>query len=283
MRIKDILEEAAKNLPAKNNRDIAVRGGNSGIYKNGVNYAESAGSCFRMISLRAHGLQEPLDLRSHMTFKLGFAWEALFEELLKASPEFSDVQSQVVVEEPGAVPWRGTADFVAIYKGKPILFDSKSVTSMNSYTKYLIDNKPNTAYVAQLARYMLAMNIYTAYLVYGAFLYVGKAHVTSGQWDKMGFSPASPTVSQTLIEIRGTEIYIEDVLQSFGTEDILAHTKHAQHLLANSLVEIPRPVSTGGLPPCAYCHFRRACLRFEQENQPTEALGAFLAYAKAEI
>jgi len=281
MDIKSSLFLGVLNLqePAKVN--MAVRGGNSGVLKlSGENIADGPGQCFRNITLRAYGISEPLDLRAHLTFSVGFAWEGLFERILRVTPGITDVQVQVPVKEDGPIPWTGTADFVAVMNGEKILFDTKSISSLNSYVDVFIDGKVKISYIAQLVRYMHAMDIKQGYLAFANFIYVSKAAVTAGQYRKMGSEKAAPNINVIAIDILGDGIYVDGFVQDFTLSEILEHTEHAQNNLHNEVVEPLRPVSASSFPVCMNCHFRPACDRFEAEGRDSKELNVFLNYAK---
>jgi hypothetical protein len=279
MDIKKLCTEAAKQLQNPSGVRLEVRGGNSGVVTpQGEVFADSPGQCLRNITLRAYGISEPISLKTQITFHLGYAWEQLFEKLLKASDGVTDVQTQLNVREEGSIPWSGTADFVATVNGRKTLFDTKSISSLNSYVSVFFDGKVKVSYVAQMVRYMTALNISQGYLVYASFLYVGKGNVTAGQYRKMGEVSANPDIKAVQISIVGDEISVDGFPWDYTLTDVLEHTKRAQNNLHNEIVEPYRPCATGDFSPCYSCHFNKACATFEASG--SKDLRVFLKLAK---
>ena len=282
MDIKKLCIEAAEKLNKPSEVNLAVRGGNSGVYtEHGETIADSPGQCLRMVSLRAYGLSEPISLKTQLTFHLGFAWETLFEKLLRASDRVKNVQVQVPVkelDENNPVPWTGTADFVAEIDGKLTLFDTKSISSLNSYTDAFFGDKVKVSYVAQMVRYMHAMKISQGFLVYASFIYVGKANVTAGQYRKIGEKSAVPDILSVAISIIDDDIYVNGFDWDYTLTDVLEHTKKAQEHIHCETVEQLRPVSTNDFSPCYSCYFNKACSKFEATG--ASDVHTFLKFAK---
>ena len=279
MDIKKLLEDAAVKLNRASEVNLAVRGGNSGVYnEHGETVADSPSQCLRMITLRAYGLSEPISLKTQLTFHVGFAWESLFEKLLRASDVVTDLQVQRPIKEGGPIPWTGTVDFTAKINGEDILFDTKSISSLNSYTDVFKDNKVKTSYVAQMVRYMYTLKIKKGFLVYASFIYVSKNNVTAGQYRKMGEKSAAPSIQAVSIIIENDLILVDGFEWKYDLADVLEHTLQAQNHLHNETVEPLRPISDGDFSPCFSCYFKPVCAKFEAIGSPD--LKTFLKLAR---
>lgn len=279
MDIKKLCLDAAEKLNRPSEVTMSVRGGNSGVYtEDGETIADSPGQCLRMVSLRAYGVSEPISLKTQLTFHIGFAWETLFERLLRAGEGVTNVQVQRAVREEGHIPWTGTADFTAEINGEEVLFDTKSISSLNSFTDVFHDNKVKVSYVAQMVRYMHALQISKGFLVYANFIYVGKAHVTAGQYRKMGSKNAAPDILAVGINIKDGQVFVDGFPWAYDVADVLEHTIVAQNHLHNEIVEPLRPISTSDFSPCFSCHFNKACSKFEATG--ASDVKTFLKFAR---
>jgi len=274
---------ACLNAGQKDRSAQSVRGGNAGIVReDGTPIASDSGSCPRTAYLRSHGIQGAIDFRSHLTFSVGFAFEALFEKL-RASKGLRSLESQVPVSLPiagSSVPFEGTADFVlTFHNGYRIVADTKSVSSLRSFHSTFVERKLKLNYVAQLVSYMEALGIGHGLLVAASFIYVPKDWMTAGKQRDVG-RKVEPDI--TVFDLRlaadGT-ITIDGQTFPYTLADIHRHRQTVAQAIETNTPPRIRPVAPeGGWNPCGLCPFANACAKYEALGNFDA--GSFLKFAR---
>jgi CRISPR/Cas system-associated exonuclease Cas4 (RecB family) len=233
--------------------DFIVRGSSAGVYRNGEFLSDSDTACPRRTWLRHKNVQEKISKFTEQIFNIGFQFENYFGTLVEG-------QKEVEVNTPN---FGGHADLVT----DDCVYETKSVTSKNTYKKVFKEKTPKSSHLIQLCHYLIQMERQKGKLVYGSFL---TKEIEYGKLKKMRpdaipalMENAIPEIKEFLIEISDDGFILVDGehFENLHVSEFLDFIEEVSALInANELpprVEPLTPNAWGDV--CKFCPFLMVC------------------------
>lgn len=234
-------------------KDFMVRGSSAGILRNGEFLSDSDTACPRRTWLRHKNIQEKISKFTEQIFAIGFRFEDYFGTLVEGQKEL----------EVNTLNFGGHADLVT----DEFVYETKSVTSKNTYKQVFKQNKPKSSHLIQLCHYLIQMERQKGKLVYGSFL---TKEIEYGKLKKM--RPAEipallegivPEIKEFLVEISDDGFILVDGehFENLHVTEFLDFIEEVSALInANELpprVEPLTPNAWGDV--CKFCPFAAVC------------------------
>ena len=255
---------------------LTFRGGNSGAMRNG-HVITGNGTCLRKVLLRSKGIQEPKQLKTYLTFALGYGLEDVFGTLKNSKKMKFEEQVAIQGEIPGtSVRFSGTADYrmrFALADGTfyYLIADTKGCSSINTYFDSIVEGKVKGEYIAQIVSYMEYEGINHGQIVQTNFVYAKRPMFSDEM--RTRFKRGEPTIEPDIhchdVRIDGNHILVNGKLADFTMGEVRAHRfagartiEDAQDESFNA-VHPHRPVKTSYFDPCNNCPFKRSCDAFD--------------------
>jgi hypothetical protein len=261
------------------------RFGNSAFFINGKVITNKEG-CLRIILLRANGIEMPIQPQTKKTFALGHANEEVFIEnyIKPLNCEFEKEKEFLNTTKEGTFEV-GHCDIIAynVDTKAPIVFELKSVSSINSHKEYVLRDKWKTDNLAQLINYMHLAKSEEGYLVYSSYIWGDYFKPKSGYDDiEAAYNEGRLVTDNYKINDKGVQITPSDKFykvtfdsdlnilidgnpSGLNKKDVLKHKLIASRVLKNQTVHPERPESLGNYSPCGLCPFKDVCLQFDQK------------------
>jgi hypothetical protein len=237
-----------------------LRGSSVGIHENGVFITGEHSTCPRYVLARIEGLIPDFsDAEANPVFYLGRYFETWFKATLTC--EF--IEEYQVTHEFDNIKVMGHADIVA----GDLVYELKSVSSVNVERELRLRNKFKPANLVQLVFYMLFSGCDKGLLIYGDYTKLVKypelktmtvAEVIALIEEKSEFKPKLYTFE---VSIEGTKVLVDGEDSGLDTTMILDY-----------ILEIGNAHASGDLPPapvkldifnfydsCQYCPFTDIC------------------------
>lgn len=240
-----------------------IRGGHSAFSKQGENHSCDANGCYRIILLRSMGYKPKTDniQRQRMTFALGHANEEVVAGLLEDAGYTVEREREIHRTLSPEVEFTGHIDVTASKSGEVALYELKSVSSVNSYIKYIKKGNYKLNNLAQLVAYMLTDEKRLGYLVYSNFIYspaaceVSDKKKTLTKWDKI-----EPCIRKYKVEIDYKSIIVDGVAhEEYTTDNIVEHMLRSAQVVVDEEVSRIKP----GYEGCFFCELKQTCERFD--------------------
>lgn len=274
------------------------RFGNSAFFINGKVITNKEG-CLRIILLRANGVEKDVLPQTKKTFALGHANEEVFIENYVTPLNVKYEKEKEFQRTTKYNTWEvGHSDVVAYENNiTPVVFELKSVSSINSHKNYVLGNKFKLDNLAQLVNYMSEAKAEKGFLVYSSFIWGDYYKPKNTEHIERAFNEGRLVtdefnLGQKGIQIRpadkfyevtfkeGGTIVIDGVDTEFNRKDVLKHRIAAARVLSEQSVFPERPESLD-YHPCTYCPFQNTCLKYDQKV--ITSTEEFLNSAKDEI
>lgn len=242
-----------------------VRGGNTGIFRNGSFYSSYDSSCIRTILLRALKIDQQLETldADYSVFVLGHEFETWF--LNNKMIENYEAEKLLEFDIDENTKFEGHADAITA----TTVYEFKSISSTKVHQQVFRRGKPKLANVIQLVAYMLAADRYHGLLVYGSYVEVvdyktltqlNKAEVLELIKD---FTPQLKSFHVTVDSGTGV-IKVDGIPLDFSAFDIMAFWKEISFYL-NAPEDSPLPprpidiASKSAGNSCFFCNKKAIC------------------------
>lgn len=274
------------------------RFGNSAFFINGKVITNKEG-CLRIILLRANGIEMPIQPQTRKTFALGHANEEVFiENYIKPLNCEYEVEKEFLNTTKEGTFEVGHCDVIAynVDTKEPVVFELKSVSSINSHKEYILRDKYKTDNLAQLINYMHMAKANEGYLVYSSFIWgdyfkpkTGYEEIESA-YNEGRLVTDNYNTSEKGIKITPSDkfykvtfddelnILIDGNPSGLNKKDVLKHKVMASKVLKNRTIHPERPESLGNYSPCGLCPFKDICLSYDEGV--IESVDEFLTIAK---
>lgn len=246
-----------------------IRGGNSGYAINGIPYSNSQQACLRIILLRHHKIEPPIDDTSKKVFEVGFLNER-FHSSPDKQPDF-----KVAVSLTENTSFCGSVDFMT--KEGPE--EHKSVTSLNTYEEVFTNNFYKMDNLTQLANYMVATKSPKGKLIYTSYTQaITYSDIKNYSWEEINQkistiynknNPPEVKVFNVNLDREG-RFYVDGKPQNLYIRYIKEFWSLAAEVVENNIVYPTRPKSTKQGSPCLFCPFKKACKKWDENPTTTE-------------
>lgn len=233
--------------------NFIVRGSSAGILRNSEFLSDSDTACPRRTWLRHKGIQEKISKFTEQIFAIGFKFEHHFGTLVEGEKE-------VAVHTPN---FQGHADLV----NSDYVFETKSVTSKNTYKSVYKQGVAKSQHIIQLCHYLIQMERQRGKLVYGSYLSkeIEYAKLKAMRPDAIPalMENAVPEIREFLVEITNDGFINVDgqPYQNLHVTEFLDFIEEVSTLInANELpprVEPLTPNAWGDV--CKWCPFSAVC------------------------
>lgn len=273
------------------------RFGNSAFFINGKVVTNKEG-CLRIVLLRANEVEKEIQPQTKKTFALGHVNEEVFIENYIEPFGLTYEKEKEFQKTTKYNTWEvGHSDVVAYRDTTPIVFELKSVSSINSHKNYVLGDKFKLDNLAQLVNYMHEAKATEGFLVYSSYIwgdYYKPKNTDSIQkaYDEERLVTDEFNLGAKGIQIRPADkfykvtfnddgtIVIDGKETEFNKKDVLKHRIAAARVLSEQLVWPERPESLD-FHPCSFCPFQNTCLKFDQKV--ISSTDEFIQSAKEEI
>lgn len=237
---------------------LNVRIGNTGFFNQDTKtYISTANGCLRTILIRAYAGQPKADYTSQFTFGIGLMAEKLVLEDLKTRHKIveHDIEMREAITSKCDIV--GHCDF----KCDSVIFEHKSISSVNSTKKIYVGGDYKVDNVAQLVNYMLVEEQTTGILMYTVCIWSGIKGVKPGHYRNFAVH----------IDDTTGEITVDNTPYPFTAQDILGHRIEAAKVLENKLIYPERPESLDKVfHCCSGCDYESACDKFDVSKDDDE-------------
>jgi hypothetical protein len=275
------------------------RFGNSAFFINGKVVTDKEG-CLRIVLLRANEAEKEILPQTKKTFALGHVNEEIFIENYVTPLNVKYEKEKEFQKTTKLGTWEvGHSDVIAYGNNNtPVVFELKSVSSVNSHKNYVLGDKLKLDNLAQLVNYMHEAKAPGGYLVYSSYIWGDYYKPKDTSKIEKAFNEGRLITDEFNLNEKGIQIRPADKFyevtfdtegyilidgvkyQDFNKKDVLKHRIAASKVLKEQLVWPERPESLT-YHPCTYCPFKNTCLKFDQKV--IESTEDFIQSAKDEL
>lgn len=260
------------------------RFGNSAFFINGKVITNKEG-CLRIILLRANDIEMPILPQTKKTFALGHINEEIFiENYIKPLGSKYDVEKEFLNTTKDGTFEVGHSDVIAynVTTNEPIVFELKSVSSVNSHKNYVLKDDYKIDNLAQLVNYMHMAGSKEGYLVYSSFIWgdyykpksgipeieeaynSGRLVTDNFRINEKGIQIAPSDKFYKITFDTDLNILIDGELSGFNKKEVLKHKLLVSRMLKSQSVFPERPETLTQFSPCSFCSFKEVCLSFDE-------------------
>lgn len=274
------------------------RFGNSAFFINGKVITDKEG-CLRIVLLRANEVEAEIRPQTKKTFALGHANEEVFIENYVTPLNVKYEKEKEFQRTTKLNTWEvGHSDVIAYENNTtPVVFELKSVSSINSHKNYVLGDKFKLDNLAQLVNYMHEAKASKGFLVYGSYVWGDYYKPKNTESIEKAFNEGRLVTDEFNLNEKGIQIrpadkfyevkfkddgtiIIDGKETEFNKKEVLKHRIAASRVLAEQSVFPERPESLT-YHPCSFCNWKNTCLSYDQKIITTTE--EFIQSAKEEI
>jgi hypothetical protein len=242
----------------------SIAGANIGILVNGNILSTQDGCCPKIIYLRNHKVEEPINTRSAVTFALGSLLEGPFAESHPwVQMNLRPKETLLVTDNCGLGLEADGYD-----KERKIAWELKSVSSTSTLKTVFAEGKYKLPNVIQLACYLLFLDTEDTPMNSGILRYTSVIYdkFTS---DKVKYNIKAGDTFNFKVQWEGERLHVDGKPTIITASAISGFVEYVAFVLENNppANQVLSPVDEEGTKiACQYCHWKNECQAAEQNN-----------------